>query len=232
MLSGATVMRLLRSLAMLIAIVIGDRLARAQYHGVRQSDTTNFTRFIPVLPVGTSPNCVRIDLNGSVDLRSMVPDNTCSTTRRGHFSVAIESTVPSLGMAVLLPPTPAGGSKKISQRVAWIGGSVIGSSAVDSSNIVGIEGEETQAKDRHSEDGESGRSRGSPSSVSSGRNESLVGYSDKNPTAAGEHENVRTLRKIRIRNPECCIVVHIGRKFHLLVIHLNEFGLKSKDENP
>ncbi|KAI4302624.1 hypothetical protein MLD38_038347 [Melastoma candidum] len=90
----------------------------------------NFTRFIPVLPSGTSPKCVRIDLNGSVDLSSTVSNNMCSTTRQGHFSVAIESPSPSPGMAVLPPPPPAGGSKRSSQRAARIAGSVLGSSAV------------------------------------------------------------------------------------------------------
>ncbi|KAI4331655.1 hypothetical protein MLD38_029819 [Melastoma candidum] len=95
----------------------------------------NFSSYIPVLPLGTTPKCVQFDSNGSVILSSLISGILCSTTQQGHFSIVVESIAPSPvpsgqppGTAVL--PPPRAGPKKSSKEVGKIVGSVIGGSAL------------------------------------------------------------------------------------------------------
>lgn len=63
-------------------------------------------------PAGSSPKCVGINLNGSVNFSSLISGNTCSTVDQGHFSIVVESTAPSPASVSPSPgtvPTGEGG---------------------------------------------------------------------------------------------------------------------------
>ncbi|KAF0934492.1 hypothetical protein E2562_025568 [Oryza meyeriana var. granulata] len=75
-----------------------------------------FSNVKTVLAGGSAPRCVWFDLDGVPQFRDLEASNVCSTYRRGHFSIVVNSSeiapgpVPS-GTITPPIPTPAGRSK-------------------------------------------------------------------------------------------------------------------------
>ncbi|OWM67030.1 hypothetical protein CDL15_Pgr000482 [Punica granatum] len=58
-------------------------------------------------PAGSSPKCVWISLNGSVNFSSPISGSICSTVEQGHFSIVVESIAPSPAPVSPAPVSPA-----------------------------------------------------------------------------------------------------------------------------
>ncbi|MCL7025424.1 hypothetical protein MKW94_008258 [Papaver nudicaule] len=86
------------------------------------------------VPVGSTPQCVSFDLQGSPLFSNVLSENVCSTVTQGHFSIVIASVAPSPAPGTpLSPPKPkagGGGGKKNNSKVWKIVGSVIGGVAL------------------------------------------------------------------------------------------------------
>lgn len=77
---------------------------------------------------GLSPMCVYFGLDGSVEFDNVINKTVCSTTKQGHFSIAVQYTPPA-------PPAPSpagkhggggGGGRKDKKKLGIIIGSVVG----------------------------------------------------------------------------------------------------------
>lgn len=98
--------------------------------GNRISVSFSDVRAVP--PGGPAPRCVRFDLDGVPQFLDLEASNVCSTDRRGHYSIVVNSSeivpAPTPAGTVTPPiPTAAGGAKGSSK--AWkIAVSVVGGS--------------------------------------------------------------------------------------------------------
>lgn len=77
---------------------------------------------------GVSPMCVHFDLYGSVEFDNVLSGNVCSTTKQGHFSIAVEFTAPSppAAAAAAKTPPPRGGGVKVTYKEFIVVGSAVG----------------------------------------------------------------------------------------------------------
>ncbi|KAI3874668.1 hypothetical protein MKX03_015145 [Papaver bracteatum] len=83
------------------------------------------------VPIGSIPQCVSFDLQGSPLFSNVVSENVCSTITQGHFSIVIASVAPAPAPVTPSPPRPkVGGGKKNNSRIWKIVGSVIGGVAL------------------------------------------------------------------------------------------------------
>ncbi|XP_072968097.1 uncharacterized protein [Typha angustifolia] len=89
--------------------------------------TINFTNASPV-PSGLVARCVWFDLDGVPQFRDLVSSNVCSTYRRGHFSIVVNSTgfAPSSAPGVFPGPGPQQNHHKSSSKVWKITGGIVG----------------------------------------------------------------------------------------------------------
>ncbi|KAL5550382.1 hypothetical protein UlMin_000558 [Ulmus minor] len=87
---------------------------------------------VEAAPMGTVPNCVWFNLNGSPSFNDVVSGNVCSTTDQGHFSIVVKSIAPSPAPNVppSVVPTPSSQGKKNNSKVWKIVGSVVGGVAL------------------------------------------------------------------------------------------------------
>ncbi|XP_040377039.1 uncharacterized protein LOC102709244 [Oryza brachyantha] len=91
----------------------------------------NFSDVKTVPPGSPAPRCVWFDLDGVPQFRDLEATNVCSTYRRGHFSIVVNSSeiapgpVPSGNITPPIP-TPAGHSKGSSKRGWRIAVGVVG----------------------------------------------------------------------------------------------------------
>ncbi|KAI3913342.1 hypothetical protein MKX01_027935, partial [Papaver californicum] len=72
------------------------------------------------VPIGSTPQCVSFDLQGSPLFSNVVSENVCSTVTQGNFSIVIASVAPSPAPVTPSPPKPkigGGGGKKINRKV-------------------------------------------------------------------------------------------------------------------
>ncbi|KAG5582120.1 hypothetical protein H5410_052747 [Solanum commersonii] len=95
-----------------------DIKASGQPISIRFSD-------VKPLPVGSSPKCVSIDLQGSLNFSNVLSDNTCTTFQQGHFSIVIESIAPGPSPPTETPINHHKG-KKNKSKVWIIVGSIVG----------------------------------------------------------------------------------------------------------
>ncbi|KAL6655990.1 hypothetical protein ACP70R_006816 [Stipagrostis hirtigluma subsp. patula] len=92
----------------------------------------NFRNVRAVPPGGPAPRCVWFDLDGVPQFRDLEATNVCSTYRRGHFSIVVNSSeiAPAPAPApsgTASPPTPTAGGRAKGNSNAWkIGVSVVG----------------------------------------------------------------------------------------------------------
>ncbi|KAL6871032.1 hypothetical protein ACP4OV_014880 [Aristida adscensionis] len=92
----------------------------------------NFRNVRPVPRGGPAPRCVWFDLDGVPQFRDMEATNVCSTYRRGHFSIVVNSSeiAPAPAPApsgTASPPTPTtGGHSKGFSKAGKIAVSVVG----------------------------------------------------------------------------------------------------------
>ncbi|CAM8976170.1 unnamed protein product [Rhodiola kirilowii] len=88
-------------------------------------------KFLNVLsiPFGAVAKCVWFDLQGNTNFSSVTPDNICSATEQGHFSLVVESIAPSPAPGASVP-VPSGKTHKNNSKVWIIVGSVLGGLAL------------------------------------------------------------------------------------------------------
>ncbi|KAI3929158.1 hypothetical protein MKX01_006394 [Papaver californicum] len=71
------------------------------------------------VPIGSTPQCVSFDLQGSPLFSNVVSENVCSTIKQGYFSIVIASVAPSPTLVTQSPPEPkigGGGGKKNNRK--------------------------------------------------------------------------------------------------------------------
>lgn len=83
---------------------------------------------VQLAPDKGSPKCVYFDLYGSVEFDNVLSGNVCSTTKQGHFSIAVEFTAPSppAAAAAAKTPPPRGGGVKVTYKEFIVVGSAVG----------------------------------------------------------------------------------------------------------
>ncbi|XP_062201679.1 uncharacterized protein LOC133904236 [Phragmites australis] len=92
--------------------------------------SVSFSNVRAVPPGGSAPRCVWFDLDGVPQFQDLEATNVCSTYRRGHFSIVMNSSEIAPAPApsgTVAPPIPtAGGRAKGNSKVWKIAVSVVG----------------------------------------------------------------------------------------------------------
>jgi hypothetical protein len=82
----------------------------------------NNVREVPPGSAGPPPQCVWFDLDGVPQFRDLEANNVCSTYRRGHFSIVVNSSeiAPAPGPSgAIAPPIPTDGGHAKGRSDAW-----------------------------------------------------------------------------------------------------------------
>lgn len=92
--------------------------------------SVNFSNVREVPPGGPPPKCVWFDLDGVPQFRDLEANNVCTTYRRGHFSIVVNSSEVAPAPApsgAIAPPIPPDGGRTKGGSDAWkIAVSVVG----------------------------------------------------------------------------------------------------------
>lgn len=94
--------------------------------------SVNFSDVEAVPPGGPAPRCVWFDLDGVPQFRDLEASNVCSTYRRGHFSIVVNSSEIAPAPApsgTAAPPIPTAGGRAKGSSKAWktaVGVGVVG----------------------------------------------------------------------------------------------------------
>ncbi|CAM0874450.1 unnamed protein product [Alopecurus aequalis] len=84
--------------------------------------SVNFSNVREVLPGGPAPQCVWFDLDGVPQFRDLEANNVCTTYRRGHFSIVVNSSEVAPAPApsgAIAPPIPTDGAHTKGSSDAW-----------------------------------------------------------------------------------------------------------------
>ncbi|XP_051180162.1 uncharacterized protein [Lolium perenne] len=84
--------------------------------------SVSFSNVRAVPPGSPAPQCVWFDLDGVPQFRDLEANNVCSTYRRGHFSIVVNSSELAPAPApsgAIAPPIPSDGGNAKGRKDAW-----------------------------------------------------------------------------------------------------------------